>query len=246
MLKVSRRSRWRRWVPRWRCTLASRSRVRLMASPIMRRSSSICVSPGPPRVPMPPRWRSRWDQRRTSRVLRYCSRASSTCSLPSWRARTLGEDLEDEEGAVVHRDAELALEVALLRRAQRLVEDHLAGVDADRPVRGSRRPCRCRRRAPRRAPCVCTIRRATGSRPAVCASRPSSSSSPSKWGNPKSTPTRTTAPSFREFSSDKRNQLEKARRANRRAPCDQAAASSFSAAEKLTARPGTMVEMACL
>jgi hypothetical protein len=32
----------------------------------------------------------------------------------------------------------------------------------------------------------------------------------------------------------------------RRAPRDQAAASSFSVAEKLTARPGTMVEMACL
>ena len=56
----------------------------LMRSPIIRRSSSICASPGPPRVPMPPRWRSRWLQRRTSRVDRYCSRASSTCSLPSW------------------------------------------------------------------------------------------------------------------------------------------------------------------
>jgi hypothetical protein len=31
-----------------------------------------------------------------------------------------------------------------------------------------------------------------------------------------------------------------------RAVCRQAAASSLSAAEKLTARPGTMVEMACL
>ena len=56
----------------------------LMRSPIMRRSSSICASPGPPRVPMPPRWRSRWLQRRTRRVDRYCRRASSTWSLPSW------------------------------------------------------------------------------------------------------------------------------------------------------------------
>ena len=56
----------------------------LMRSPIMRRSSSICASPGPPRLPMPPRWRSRWLQRRTSRVDRYCRRASSTWSLPSW------------------------------------------------------------------------------------------------------------------------------------------------------------------
>ena len=55
-----------------------------MRSPIIRRSSSICASPGPPRVPMPPRWRSRWLQRPTRRVAMYCSRASSTCSLPSW------------------------------------------------------------------------------------------------------------------------------------------------------------------
>src|SRR4051812_32216648 len=56
----------------------------LMRSPIIRRSSSICASPGPPRLPMPPRWRSRWLQRRTRRVDKYCSRASSTWSLPSW------------------------------------------------------------------------------------------------------------------------------------------------------------------
>ncbi len=49
------------------------------------------------------------------------------------------------------------------------------------------------------------------------------------------------------ISSDKRiRNWEKARRQSRRALRDQAAASSFSAAEKLTARPGTMVEMACL
>ncbi|KWT64404.1 hypothetical protein APY03_7582 [Variovorax sp. WDL1] len=43
------------------------------------------------------------------------------------RARALREDLEDQEGAVVHSHTELALEVALLRGAQCLVEDHLAG-----------------------------------------------------------------------------------------------------------------------
>ena len=57
-----------RGVLRWRFTFSSRCFTDLMRSPIMRRSSSICVSPGPPRVPMPPRWRSRWLQRRTSRV----------------------------------------------------------------------------------------------------------------------------------------------------------------------------------
>ena len=97
------RSRARRCVLRWRLTFSSRFFIRLMRSPIMRRSSSICASPGPPRVPMPPRWRSRWLQRRTSRVDRYCSRASSTCSLPSWLCARCAEDLEDQHRAVGHR-----------------------------------------------------------------------------------------------------------------------------------------------
>ncbi|MCY1537194.1 hypothetical protein D9M68_726820 [compost metagenome] len=50
----SRRSRWRRCVARCFLTFSRRSLVRLMLSPIMRRSSSIWVSPGPPRMPMPP------------------------------------------------------------------------------------------------------------------------------------------------------------------------------------------------
>ena len=88
MLKVSRRSRWRRWVARCFLTFSKRSLVRLIESAIMRRSSSIWVSPGPPRMPIPPLWRSKCDQRRTNRVLRYCSLANSTCNLPSWlRAR---------------------------------------------------------------------------------------------------------------------------------------------------------------
>ena len=94
-----------------------------MRSPIIRRSSSICASPGPPRAPMPPRWRSRWLQRRTRRVERYCSRASSTCSLPSWlRARS-----PKISRISIVRSAtatpEVPLEVALLRRRQRLVEE---------------------------------------------------------------------------------------------------------------------------
>ena len=44
----------------------------------MRRSVSICVSPGP-RMPMPPRWRSRWVHMRVSRGSRYWYWASSTC-----------------------------------------------------------------------------------------------------------------------------------------------------------------------
>ena len=54
-----------------------------MRSPIRRRSISIWLSPGPPRKPKPPRWRSRWVQDRTSRVRWYSRCASSTCSEPS-------------------------------------------------------------------------------------------------------------------------------------------------------------------
>ena len=54
-----------------------------MRSPISRRSASIWVSPGPPRKPKPPRWRSRWVQERTRRERWYSRWASSTCNVPS-------------------------------------------------------------------------------------------------------------------------------------------------------------------
>src|SRR5579862_2971908 len=57
-------------------------------SPMRRRSSSICFSPGPPVFPSEPRCRSRCVHPRTRRVDRCSRRASSTWSLPSWeRAR---------------------------------------------------------------------------------------------------------------------------------------------------------------
>ena len=49
----------------------------------MRRSSSICFSPGPPVFPRPPLWRSKWVHPRTRRVERCSRRASSTCRRPS-------------------------------------------------------------------------------------------------------------------------------------------------------------------
>src|SRR4051794_14733676 len=59
-----------------------------MRSPIRRRSISIWLSPGPPRKPKPPRWRSKWVHDRTRRPRWYSSAASSTCRRPSWvRAR---------------------------------------------------------------------------------------------------------------------------------------------------------------
>ena len=48
-----------------------------------RRSTSICFSPGPPRSPTPPRWRSRWDQPPARRGSRCSSCAISTCTRPS-------------------------------------------------------------------------------------------------------------------------------------------------------------------
>ncbi len=45
------------------------------------------------------------------------------------RLRALREDLQDQPGAPEHAALELALEVALLRRRELVVEDHPAGVD---------------------------------------------------------------------------------------------------------------------
>src|SRR5262252_6643519 len=57
--------------------------MRAIRSSIMRRSVSIWVSPGPPRKPKPPRWRSRCVQERTNLLFWYVRWASSTCSAPS-------------------------------------------------------------------------------------------------------------------------------------------------------------------
>ena len=63
-------TRWRpaRCSRRVACTFFNSFSSRTMRSPIMRRSASIWVSPGPPRKPKPPRCRSRWVQDRTSRL----------------------------------------------------------------------------------------------------------------------------------------------------------------------------------
>ena len=53
-------------------------------------------------------------------------------ALVALRARA--EDLEDQHRAVGDRHAEMALEVALLRRRQRLVEEHRLGLVQLRPA----------------------------------------------------------------------------------------------------------------
>ncbi len=84
MLRVSLRARARRWVLCWRCSRDRSDLSRLARSSSMRRSSSSWRSPGPPRMPIPPFCRSRWLHARTSRDARYCTCASSTCTLPTW------------------------------------------------------------------------------------------------------------------------------------------------------------------
>jgi hypothetical protein len=58
-------------------------------------------------------------QPRTRRVDRCSRRASSTWSLPSLVWRALGEDLEDQLGAVHHRAHQLALTFLSWRRTAR-------------------------------------------------------------------------------------------------------------------------------
>ena len=72
-----------RRVRRWRSITTRRSRRRLSCWRMRRRSTSICFSPGPPRSPTPPRWRSRWDQPPARRGRRCSSCAISTCTRPS-------------------------------------------------------------------------------------------------------------------------------------------------------------------
>ena len=129
-------------------------------------------------------WRSRWDQRRTSRVLRYCRRASSTCSLPSWLRARCAKISRISKVRSLTGSAEVALEVALLRRAERLVEDDLAGADAARPVALISSALPLPTKSAASGALRLQLTRATGSSPAVWASRPSSSSSASKCGKP--------------------------------------------------------------
>ena len=48
---------------------------------IIRLSVSISFSPAPPRVPVPPRWRSKWVHMRVKRGSKYWYLANSTCVL---------------------------------------------------------------------------------------------------------------------------------------------------------------------
>jgi hypothetical protein len=93
-----------------------------MRSPIKRRSASIWVSPGPPRKPKPPRCRPRWVQDLTRPAALVLQVREFHLHRPFARAAPLAEDVEDEPGPVDDLAAPLALEVALLHRAERGVD----------------------------------------------------------------------------------------------------------------------------
>jgi hypothetical protein len=202
---------------------------------------------------MPPLWRSRCDQRRTRRVDRYCSRASSTCSLPSkLRARWAKISRMSRSGR--SPAAHMALQVALLGRAQRLVEQHF-GHHWIGPARGFRRPCRFLRTEPRRVHGACRSPVRHGY-PADSAKQAQLFSPGSKCGVPRSTPTSNDGRKFRVEACRVQDSDNARRAAAGRGAGPQKArpwACSFrnrcrrrTWQENCTGRPGTMVEMACL
>ncbi len=92
------------------------------------------------------------------------------------------------------------------------------------------------------------VTRATGFIPAVFASKDNSSSSPSKFGAPKSTPTKMVGVLAVAGSAVKlsRETLTFLTTGQGGPTTQEASGVSPPDAERLTARPGTIVEMACL
>ena len=87
-------------------------------------------------MPTPALMRDRCVQWPVSRGSTYTSRAASTRACPQG-ARAAREDVQDQLAAVEHLDARIAaraeadllLEVALLRRCERIVEHHHVGLE---------------------------------------------------------------------------------------------------------------------
>ena len=97
-----------------------RRRSAAIRSRASRRSVSICDSPGP-RVPMPPpeALEMRPQAAHAREVVLELGELDLQLALGG--VRVPGEDVEDDRGAVDHRDAELLLQVALLARAELVV-----------------------------------------------------------------------------------------------------------------------------
>ena len=219
-----------------------------MRSPIIRRSSSICVSPGPPRMPMPPRLAlevgpAPHQPRRQVLQLRQLD-----LQLALVAARALREDLEDQLVRSTTRHVEVALEVALLRRRQRLVEDDDVGA---RCSRGQRLDlvglAACRRTAPRRAPCAARRRaRRRRRRPIRRAGRARRARRRNAARAEVDADQDRAAPARRRRSNTASQAVDAQRRRVRDAARQGWSRRLRSRRRKFTARPGTTVEIACL
>ena len=185
----------------------------------MRRSSSICFSPGPPRTPVPPRLALQVGPAAHQPRAEVLQPRQLDLQLAFVAARALGEDLEDQEGAVVDRQAELALEVALLRRAQRLVEEDFAGAGAVRPARLISSALPLPTNSAASGALRLQMRRATGSQAGGLREQAEFLEFAVEMGQPEIDADQNDGAFLAGISSDKRNQSEKARRTNRRAPC---------------------------
>ena len=81
---------------------------------------------------MPPFWRSRCVQPRTRRVAMCLQLRELDLQLAFEAARALREDVEDQPGAIEHAALRALLEVALLARRQRVIEQHHVGAMLER------------------------------------------------------------------------------------------------------------------
>ena len=95
--------------------------MRIMRSWMRRRSVSIWVSPGPPRKPKPPRWRSKMGPGSHQARFLIIEMGEFDLQRAFGGARAAAEDLQDQAGAVDHLGLELLLEIALLHRRERAI-----------------------------------------------------------------------------------------------------------------------------
>ena len=161
-----RRSRGAAW-PSWCGSGAGRSR-----SSSHRGRGCRCRRTAEP--PAPPAWRDIDSPQPRSRGSMYCIWASETCALPSRLLRVLGEDVEDQRGAVDDLDLDDVLELAQLAGRQLAVADDGVGAGRDHDVAQLARPCPSRCRWPGRAGRGAGSARRAPREPAVSASAASS------------------------------------------------------------------------
>ena len=248
---MSRRSRCRLCVLRCFLTLTKRSLMRLIESLIIRRSSSIWVSPGPTAHANTRRFAAPGA---TSAAPNGCSSIVDgpipPVNLPSWLRARWAKISKNEQSPVVDWQTNMALQIALLCRAQCLVEQHLDGSVQQGQgldligLATAHKKCRIRGfslagqtghgsqttrflpASPTRASSASKVRQTQSQR------RPARSARP--WSERRiQTNISNSSPAlrFQPFGSSTQNQ---------------AVISPVSGVLKVTERPGTMVEMACL